>query len=83
MAAYASSGQRLSAFSRSCGVSAITLRSWQRALELPEVGGFEAIERAGVSALGGFRLSVGRATVECGALPPVEWVSELIKSLSA
>jgi len=52
--AYELSGQSLAVFSRSCGVSAVTLRSWQRVAGLPEVGCFVAIERAVVTPCGGF-----------------------------
>ncbi len=80
--AFASDGQRLAAFSRTCGVSVITLRNWQRAAHTTEMSGFEAIDRSDIEAWGGFRLSVGRATVECGSLPPAQWVCALIKGLS-
>jgi len=73
----------MAAFSRSCGVSAITLRSWQQIDGVPEVGGFEAIANVAVDLSLGFRLTVGNATVECGTLPPAQWVSELLKRLSA
>lgn len=81
LAAYASSGQRMSEFSRSCGVSVITLRNWQRSEQAAELNGFEAIERPGIAVFEGFRLVVGCATVECATLPPAQWVSELIKRL--
>ncbi len=82
LAAYASSGQGLSAYARTCGVSVITLRSWQRAAQEDEMRGFAAIERSEVEGLGVFRLEIGHARVECGTLPPAQWVSELIKRLS-
>ena len=82
LAAYVSSGQRLSAYARICGVSVITLRSWQRAAQEVDMGGFAAIERSEPEGLGVFRLVIGHATVECGTLPPAQWVSELIKRLS-
>ena len=46
------------------------------------MGGFAAIERSEPEGLGVFRLVIGHATVECGTLPPAQWVSELIKRLS-
>jgi hypothetical protein len=63
LAAYASSGQRLSAYARICGVSVITLRSWQRAAQEVDMGGFAAIERSEPEGLGVFRLVIGHATV--------------------
>jgi transposase-like protein len=82
LAAYESSGQRLSEFSRSCGVSVITLRHWQQAAQGADLKGFEVIERPGVEQFEGFRLVVGHARVECRTLPPASWVSELIKKLT-
>jgi len=64
LAAFASSGQWLASFSRTCGVSLITLRNWQRDAQITEKSGFGAINLADVEAWGGFRLSVGRATFE-------------------
>ena len=83
LAAYAASRQRLSEYARTCGVSAITLRSWQRAAQEVDMSGFAAIERSELEGLSVFRLVIGHATVECGTLPPAQWVSELLKRLSA
>jgi transposase-like protein len=55
LAVYASSGQWLSACARTCGVSVITLRSWQRASQEGDMGGFSAIERSALEELGVFR----------------------------
>lgn len=82
LSAFALSGQRLAAFSRSCGVSAITLRSWQLADKATSAGGFEPIVQSSIDSQCGFRLLVDGVTIECGSLPSAEWVSELIKKLS-
>jgi transposase-like protein len=82
LAAFASSGQRLAAFSRSCGVSAITLRSWLMVGEATTSGGFEPIVPTSIDSQCGFRMLIGGVQVECGSLPTAEWVSELIKRLS-
>jgi transposase-like protein len=79
---YLASGQSCAAYSRACGVSAITLRSWQTQFGANPSSGFVALTPP-LSASGHiFRLSLGSAVLEFDGLPPVEWLSGLVKLVS-
>lgn len=82
VSSYLESGQSCAAYSRVCGVSAITLKSWQERYSENNPMGFVAISAPLAGSEYGFRLSIGPAVLDFDRLPPVDWVSGFLKSMS-
>lgn len=82
ISSYLASGQSCAAYSRICGVSSITLKSWQLQYGEPSPAGFVAISAPFAGSEYGFRLSLGSAVLDFERLPPVDWVSGFLKSMS-
>lgn len=79
---YLASGQSCAAYSRVCGVSAITIKSWQHQYSENTPTGFVAIsEPFGISE-SGFRVRVGAVVLDFDRLPPVEWISGFLKIMA-
>lgn len=82
IASYLQSGQSYAAYARVCGVSAITLKTWQSQYSETKMEGFVAISAPLVVSDYGFRLSIGSAILDFERLPPVDWVSSFLKLMS-
>ena len=82
LSSYLESGQRCAAYSRASGVSAVTLKTWQAQFGEDQASGFVALSPP-LSASGHVvRLHLGSAVLEIDGLPPVDWVSALVKTVS-
>jgi transposase-like protein len=79
VSSYLASGRSCAAYARSCGISAVTLKSWQLRFSEAHPSGFVAISGPSDEREYGFRLRVGDTELLFDRLPPADWMSSVLK----